>query len=272
MAKRKSLKRKPAKKVIGFENVDFYTYEAFCVAELLTAKDNISIKGMADVKGFVYPPDLFAPDGIPSLELTGPTVIETKKTLSYATVKEMDAMYETHGANFNIVVVYFDTTITNVPKENRNLGKSLLYISFDSLNNTRRAVKKPQAYMAEKAKKDWKEEREDIIRKAKEAVEQDNNVLFLGAGVSMSAKMPSWKDLLKGLMGEVRQLKVPTLEAFKELSSHVLEECGDSNLIMGRYLQTAISLHDNKAVFSELIQKYLYNDNNSSPLLMILRG
>ena len=270
MAKRKSLKRKPAKKVIRFENVDFYTYEAFCVAELLTAKDNISIKGMADVKGFVYPPDLFAPDGIPSLELTGPTVIETKKTLSYATVKEMDAMYETHGANYNIVVVFFDSTITNVPKENRDLGKSLVYISFDSLNNTRRAVKKRQAYMAEKAKKDWKEEREDIIRKAKEAVEQDNNVLFLGAGVSMSAKMPSWKDLLKGLMGEVKQLKEPTLEAFKELSSHVLEECGDSNLIMGRYLQTAISLHDNKAVFSELIQKYLYNDNNSSLLLMNL--
>ena len=71
-------------------------------------------------------------------------------------------------------------------------------------------------------------------------------------------------------MGEVKQLKTTTLEAFKELSSHVLEECGDSNLIMGRYLQTAISLYNNKAAFSELIQKYLYNENNTSPLLMNL--
>lgn len=267
MAKRKPVRKRPAKKAFVFDNAEFYTYEAFCVAELLAGKDGITIKGMADVAGFVMPPDLFAPDGIPSLELKGATVIEVKKTLSFATVKEMTAMYETHGANYNIVVVYFDSTISNIPKENHEQGKPLIYISFDKLNNTKRAVKKPQAYLSEKAKKDWREERKEIIRKATDIVSQDNNVLFLGAGVSMSAKMPSWKDLLKGLMGEVKQLKAPTLEAFKELSSHVLEECGDSNLIMGRYLQTAISLYDNKAVFSELIQKYLYNENNTSPLL-----
>ena len=34
----------------------------------------------------------------------------------------------------------------------------------------------------------------------------------------MSAKLPSWNDLLKGLMGEVKQLRVSTLEAFKELA------------------------------------------------------
>lgn len=253
-----------------FDHAEFFTYEAFCVAELLAERDNITIKGMADVKGFAYPPDLYAPDGIPSLELDGPTVIDVKKTLSYSTVNGMTDMYEKHGANYNIVVVYYESTVSNIPKEAQTQGKKLLYISFESLNNTRRAVKKPQAYIAEKAKRDWKDEREEILRKAKEMVAQDNNVLFLGAGVSMSAKMPSWKDLLKGLMGEVKQLKEPTLEAFKELSSHVLEECGDSNLIMGRYLQTAISLYDNKAVFSALIQKYLYNDNSTSPLLMNL--
>lgn len=270
MPKRKSAKIKASKKVFNMESAEFYTYEAFCVAELLSAKDNITIKGMTDVDGFVIPPDLYAPDGVPSLELVGKTVIEVKKTLSYATVKEMAAMYETHGAKYNIVVVYFESTITNIPAESREQGKQLIYISFSNLNNTRRAVKEPQVFWAEKVGKDWKEEREDIIKKAKDMVSQGNNVLFLGAGVSMSAKMPSWKDLLKGLMGEVKQLNESTLEAFKELSTHVLEECGDSNLIMGRYLQTAISLYDNKAVFSELIQKYLYNDNSSSPLLMNL--
>lgn len=270
MAKKKVVKKKTASNTLSFDNVEVYTYEAFCVAELLMAKDNVSIKGMADVNGFAYPPDLYAPNGVPSLELTGPTVIEAKKTLSYATVKEMASMYETHGANYNIVVVYFESTISKIPEESVERGKKIIYISFEKLNSTRRAIKKPQIYYAEKAKKDWKQEREDIIRKAREFVAQDNNVLFLGAGVSMSANMPSWKDLLKGLMGEVKQLKDPTLDAFKELSSHVLEECGDSNLIMGRYLQTAISLYDNKSVFSELIQKYLYNDNNTSPLLMNL--
>lgn len=270
MAKKKTLTKKTAKKSFIFDHADFFTYEAFCVAELLAERDGITIKGMADVKDFAYLPDLYAPDGIPSLELEGPTLIDVKKMLSYSTVNGMTNMYEKHGADYNIVVVFYDSTISNIPPKNQKRGKTLLYISFESLNNTRRAVKKPQVYLAEKAKKDWKEEREEIIRKAKEMVAQDNNVLFLGAGISMSAKMPSWKDLLKGLMGEVKQLKEPTLEAFQELSSHVLEECGDSNLIMGRYLQTAISLYDNKAVFSALIQKYLYSENNTSPLLMNL--
>jgi hypothetical protein len=68
-------------------------------------------------------------------------------------------------------------------------------------------------------------------------------------------------------MGEEKQLRVSTLEAFKELNTHVLDECGDSYLIMARYLQTAIKLYNDKTVFSELIQKYLYNDNNTSELL-----
>ena len=270
MAKKKTIEKKSAKKSYVFDNVDFFTYEAFCVAELLAERDGIAIKGMADVEGFAFPPDLYAPDGIPSLELKGPTVIEVKKTLSYATVKEMTAVYEMHGMKYNVVVVYFDSTITNIPLEDHTLEKTLIYISFSNLNNTRRAVKNPQAFLAEKAKKDWKEERDEIIRKAQKMVALENSALFLGAGVSMSAKMPSWKDLLKGLMGEVKLLKEPTLEAFKELSSHVLEECGDSNLIMGRYLQKAISLYDSKVLFSELIQKYLYNDKNTSPLLMNL--
>lgn len=261
-------KKKLAPNTIGLENTDFYTYETFCVAKLLL-KDNVNVRGMADVEGLAFTPDLYALDGIPSLGLEGPTVIEVKKTLSYSTVNEMETLYETYGANFNIVVVYWDSTISNIPKENNSKGKLFVYRLFKSLNNGR-VVKKTQAYFAEKTKKDWKEERKEIIKKANEIVAQNNNVLFLGAGVSMSAKMPSWKDLLKGLMGEVKQLKEPTLEAFKELSTHVLEECGDSNLIMGRYLQTAISLYDNKSVFSELIQKYLYNDNDSSLLLMNL--
>lgn len=266
MPQRTSLKNKNR---LSLENVDFYSYETFCVAELLQQKDRISFKGMPEIEGFSYSPDLYSETGIPSLKLKSPTIIEIKKTLSYATVQEMQALFERYGSKYNIVVVYFDSTITNIPKddEHNSQGKRLLYISFENLNNTKRSVKKQKAFFAKKAERDWKEERADIIKKAQEIIAQDNNVLFLGAGVSMSAKMPSWKDLLKGLMGEVKQLKSTTLEAFKELSLHVLEECGDSNLIMGRYLQTAISLYDDKAVFSKLIQKYLYNTEHTSPLL-----
>jgi hypothetical protein len=81
MAKKKTLTKKTAKKSFIFDHADFFTYEAFCVAELLAERDGITIKGMADVKDFAYLPDLYAPDGIPSLELEGPTLIDVKKML-----------------------------------------------------------------------------------------------------------------------------------------------------------------------------------------------
>lgn len=270
MEKKKTTKKKTPKKAFEIENAEFYTYEAYKVAELLIGIDNINISAKFHEDRCPFQTDLYTPDGIPSLMLKGPTAIEVKKTLSYATVQEMRMLYEKYGDSYNIVVVYFESTITNLPDKSLDLDKTLIYISFDSLNKKKKTIKKAEGYLAKKAKKDWKEERKEIIRMAKDMVAQGNNVLFLGAGVSMSAEMPSWKDLLKGLMGEVKQLQAQTLEAFKELSSYVLEECGDSSLIMGRYLQTAISLYDSKAVFSELIQKHLYNDNYTSPLLMNL--
>lgn len=270
MEKKKTAKKKSPKKAFEIENAEFYTYEAYRVAELLIGIDNINISAKFHEDRCPFQTDLYTPDGIPFLMLKGPTAIEVKKTLSYSTVQEIRTLYEKYGDSYNIVVVYFESTITNLPDKSSDLDKTLIYISFNSLKKKKKTIKKAEEYLARKAKKDWKKEREEVIRKAKEMIAQGNNVLFLGAGVSMSAKMPSWKDLLKGLMGEVKQLNSQTLEAFKELSSHVLEECGDSNLIMGRYLQTAITLHNSKAVFSELIQKYLYNDNYTSLLLMNL--
>lgn len=254
-------------------DAEILSYEEYCVFDLLNSK-GITIHGHTFRDNEMPDFDLYAPDGIPALNLSGKTLVEVKGNLSYSTTKQIDAYYETNGMEYNVLVVYFKSTVTIYPTiEINNQGKAILFVSYKDLKAKfkKKTDKKKDAYYADRAKKgDWKTARQEIIKNAQDVIAQSNNVLFLGAGVSMSANMPSWKDLLKGLMGEVKQLKTTTLEAFKELSSHVLEECGDSNLIMGRYLQTAISLYNNKAVFSELIQKYLYNENNTSPLLMNL--
>ena len=253
---------------------EIFTYEEYRVYELLKSKDNsIKISGQRFGKE-ISPFDLEASDGIPSLGLSGKTGVEVKTNLSFATIKEISVLFDERGAEYNILVVYFDSSVSNIPSTISNSsGRSIVYKSYHELKKEYKKRKDTDRsdYYVEKAKKgDWRQVRDNLIEEAKEIVTQGSNVLFLGAGISISAGMPSWKDLLKGLMGEVKKLKSPTLEAFKELSSHVLEECGDSNLIMGRYLQTAISLYDKKAVFSELIQKHLYNDKDSSPLLVNL--
>lgn len=253
-------------------DLEIFSYEEYCIFDLLSSK-GITIYGHTFNDDEMPDYDLFVPDGIPALNLNGRTLVEVKRNLSYSTIKQIDAYYKTNGTEYNVLVVFFKSTVTNYPTEINNQGKTLLFISYKDLKAKfkKKTDKKKDAYYVDRAKKgDWKTARQEIIKNAQDVIAQGNNALFLGAGVSMSANMPSWKDLLKGLMGEVKQLKTNTLEAFKELSSHVLEECGDSNLIMGRYLQTAISMYDNKVTFSELIQKYLYNENNTSPLLMNL--
>lgn len=251
---------------------EMYSYDEYRVCELL--KSDLKNKGVKiysewDVPGFAYPPDLYAPDGIPSLGLKGKTIIEVKKYLSYATIKELEALFATQGDSYNVLVVFFNKTVATEPKEIKNGKHILLYRQYIGLKG-RKTEKSEKSFNTERAKNwNWKREREELIKIAQKDVEEKNNALFLGAGVSSSAKMPSWKDLLKGLMGEVKRLNPSTLEAFKELSSHVLEECGDSYLIMARYLQIATGKEE-KEQFSVLIQKHLYNDNYQSNLLTIL--
>ncbi len=257
-----------------FTEAEMFTYEEYCVFELIKGKDKgISLSGHKMGQERPFPYDLYAPDGIPSLAIRGKTAIYVKQYLSYATINETDSYFKSYGDKYNLLVVYFKSSVSNLPISKPNeYGKLICYLSYKELKDKykKRSDTGKSDYYAQRTKGDWRQERDELIKKAHNSVSQGSNVLFLGAGVSMSADMPSWKELLKGLMGEVKQLKQPTLEAFKELSSHVLEECGDSNLIMGRYLQTAISLYDNKAVFSELIQKHLYGKKDTSPLLLNL--
>lgn len=253
--------------IIDFEIFD---YESFCVYEALN-KDkrnkNIKLKRYADIPGMLLSPDLYAPDGIPSLGLTGETLIEIKKYISFATSNELEAYFDSLGSHYNILVVYFkDSEI--IPSFEKDGYKKFLCKSISEFKGQKKIVNDPERYYSDKAKKtDWHKERARIIERAQVCVSTRNNVLFLGAGVSMSANVPSWNDLLKGLMGEVKQLSEPALNAFKELNTHVLDECGDSYLVMARYLQTAIGLYDDKLLFPKLIQQYLYNGNITSPLL-----
>jgi len=256
-------------------SAEFFSYEEFCVYEIIKEKNKgINIIGPKIGDDLPLSLGLYAPDGIPSLGLKGKTIVEVKNHLSFATIKDIGILFDKYGSEYNFLIVYFKVSVTNYqPLLTNSEGRKLEYVPFKELKGKKknRTEKGKSDYYTEKTKKsDWKQEREELIKKAQDAVSLGSNALFLGAGVSMSAKMPSWKELLKGLMGEVKQLETQTLDAFKELSSQILEECGDSNLIMGRFLQTAISLYDNKAVFSELIQKYLYNDNDTSQLLVNL--
>ena len=218
--------------------------------------------------GLSFQPDIYAPNGLPSLNLEGKTLVDVKRQLSFASLKSIKYLFEKCKNEYNLLVVYFRLNLTSVPDIIEYKGHVCKFIAYEDLKGKKKTAEAREKYYLNRGqKKDWKEKRDAIIQEAKEVVGKGNCVLFLGAGVGMSAKMPSWNELLKDLMGEVKKLKGETLDAFKELSSHVLDECGNSYLVMCRYLQTAIKLHDDKVKFSDLIQKHLYGKKEPSKLL-----
>lgn len=245
-------------------------YQVFTVLKKLApSEENLRPEKL---NGFIVPPDFYVSKGIDSLELIGETVVETKSTLSFSSLKSMESYFDAHSLNgYNVLVVFFKKTLSNIPSPKYQNGRQMMFISFEDLRKKAKGrlnIKNEEEYYFGNAKKeDWKDLRNEIIEEASGIVSQRNNVLFLGAGVSMSAKMPSWGTLLKNLMGEVKMLKGDSLKAFTELDTHIYSECGDSNLIMARYLETAIKLSDNNADFIQLIQKNLYSDEHSSDLL-----
>lgn len=248
-----------SKSKINIDEVDFFDFTTYEVYSTLKKDNpNIVLNGMKDVEGFDSPVDIYAPNGINSLDIKGETVIEVKKIITYSAMKNVEFMFKNH--NCNILVIYFNKTISSVDDIDKDEdGKCLRYIDYKSLKSSSKKKSEDNFYFAKQNK--WKENRDKLIEEAREIISQGNNVLFLGAGVSASAKMPSWEKLLQSLMSEVSILKKDTLDAFKQLDTHVYEQCGDSNLIMARYIQLAIKLSGNKENFASIIQKHLYSNS-----------
>ena len=136
-------------------DAEIFSYEEYCVFDLLSSK-GITIHGHTFSDDEMPDFDLFAPDGILPLDLSGKTLVEVKVNLSYSTIKQIDAYYETNGAEYNVLVVYFKSTVTNYPTlEINSQGKTLLFISYKDLKVKfkKKTDKKKDAYYADRAKK-----------------------------------------------------------------------------------------------------------------------
>lgn len=102
---------------------------------------------------------------------------------------------------------------------------------------------------------------EKIIENARHAFANERVTLFLGAGVSVDAGLPTWDKLLKGM------LKPQGRKPFNYISDkeikEVLEACSNSSIMVGRY---AFNGYGNMTKFSERIKDVLYKQEHDSPL------
>lgn len=116
---------------------------------------------------------------------------------------------------------------------------------------------------------EWKKIREERMRNLKLQYDQDNLVLFLGAGASIDAQIATWDQLISNLLvtlvsKKLDKFDVKLTDAEKAFIANDLKKKNrNSPLQLARYIRNGLD-----EFFLETISEVLYkNAKNSSPLL-----
>lgn len=98
----------------------------------------------------------------------------------------------------------------------------------------------------------WEKHRETLLARSAFDYSGGRNTFFLGAGISLSAGLPSWEKLLDSMVLDLRDMKEVSLNDLDALNN----DCGKDNLIKARYLKRLCKERD--VSFVDLIRKALY--------------
>lgn len=172
--------------------------------------------------------DLYLPNGCKSMGIPSNTAIEYKNTLLFDTIyrckKTYQAIINKNQDTFNFYLVY-DTSDMPVDGIRQYENDNFKVIQV------RKLIGQKSAY---KIDDDWKEARNNNINKAKGMVESRGVVLFLGAGVSIGAGLPSWDTLLQKMLDNEGQ------DGNGINYTCIDEKCFHSSIIIARYIRESL--------------------------------
>jgi len=210
--------------------------------------------------GFSYIPDIYLESGCKALQLSGKTIIEIKSNLLFDTEIRRSEVYRClidDGLVDNLIIVYINAD--DVHFAYPNLYEKIVLKKADELvNQIKQAIEEGKGEVngilrtTDRVRNDWHALREKRMVSAINDYNRYNSVLFLGAGVSVSAKVPNWNDLLMRVFLENDiYCKNDYYDVFKEMDY--------SNLMTARYIRKAANL-DKKAVV-ESVRRLLYSSS-----------
>ncbi len=107
----------------------------------------------------------------------------------------------------------------------------------------------------------YREKRKKYIKQLHDEYENDNIVLYLGAGASNDAKIATWKNLISELFVSLinKQLNAKHIEMEKKdkekIAKEVIEQNGNSPLLQTRFLRSGF-----EDDFEELVGEILYRN------------
>jgi len=219
--------------------------------------------------GYAFIPDIYMPKGCEVLDLQGPTIIELRKNLLYDTEIRQSEMYRLlvdNGIVDNLIIVYINSNQHYLQGENilsqvRFIDASTFVTrAKEAINAGKGGINAALRGERPMPKSTWEDIRKERLKKAINDFNRYDSVIFAGAGVSTSAKIPDWQSLLKNLLADGT---IITLDDF----DRVFKSMDNSNLLVARYIEK--SLNADKEALVEKIRQILYsNDNNQKSCLI----
>ena len=197
--------------------------------------------------------DFLLSEGCFRLGLDPFTAIEVITVLQFDTVKRylFHWVKEGYSGSYNYVIVYGESSI---PDEKNKQYEGVTVISFDDLQK-----REPSVTPSQIAPKDWREERKGRVIEAQSDSVLGKVSLFLGAGVSKSAKLPLWTELLE------RLITVLNDEGIALDYSKVSKDADNSNLIIGRALRHSFGSTEK---FVQVVRDALYQTSSDPGILV----
>lgn len=205
-------------------------------------------------------PDFIFIKGCKALEWPANTVVEILYSKRSDMAYTVSKRFEEYREKFKLGRLIIIWKNADVPYLRRQDGLADMYSEL-GFQNFLSEHQKPEKNIDEKDA--LKEEPLDMLGLANGAFHEGRNTFFLGAGVSMDAKLAGWNCLLENILKPIKN------EPFKHIneanSDAIYSACGDSNLIMGRYI--AGKNKDAQTFLGERIREVLYKNKEESHLV-----
>lgn len=224
--------------------------------ESCNLQKKIKINAAQDI---IFIPNLYLEKGCKALNLEGRTVIELKNNLLIDAEINQTKFYEyiiKKGLVDNILILY----INGGYSDNHKCEHIQYQFAENFINTVKSAIKDEKGDVIWRIKqgerkktKNWEEIRKDRMVNAINDYNRYNSVIFLGAGVSASAKLPNWNKLLKNLFGNDGCINADDYE-------DICREMDYSNLMVARYAQKKLNI-TNSSEMTNMLRKELYPRN-----------
>ena len=238
--------------------------------ELIDFLDQNKIKNELVTDSRLKDLDILLPDGFGKVHLDDkntetinqPTGIELKGRLLFDTAQRYYHAFKRlqieRGIKYFFLVYIRLGVEEKALKRLKPFQKDNFYVL--SVEQFKRLSAQPDApkdtvHSREEAVYDWKLEREEKLAQAHDTFMNGNITLFLGAGVSMDAGLPSWNQLLANML--------PTEEPCKQTITNkdvcdISQACGNSSIISGRFVRLLLGKKPGEKDFTQKIQQSLY--------------